>query len=336
MRIERLPHSPGAVAEFYDEALTSLGALCERTWHDRLEVVAEGDSARLWNQDGALHEIELWFPPPEDTTPREAAKEVFPGCPLTFRLAEALRPAPIALERVVLHGGDGARAPTADVAEKLWRAQFPETNRWRLAAPFVAERHHSLVALVRCEIQAIDQHWSLRRLAVSLPDGAPDDSLSQSLDLAQVAPDRDAAGDWPTANPTRWQEFLRAALAEDLSPDLTAIRDRQAQHLRRELDRVEDYFGHYEQELATRAARTGSETTKLKTAERLAAAKAEHARRRADQVTRHEIRVHAHLDALLLTAESGWRTTLHVDRNHQAQTLSARFVPRARRWALLD
>ena len=336
MRIERLPHSPGAVADFYDEALTSLGALCERTWHDRLTVVAEGDSARLWNQDGALHEIELWFPPPEDTTPREAAKEVFPGCPLTFRLAEALRPAPIALERVLLHGGDGARAPTADVAEKLWRAQFPETNRWRLAAPFVAERHHSLVALVRCEIQAIDQHWSLRRLAVSLPDGLPDDSLARSLDLAQIAPDRDPASDWPTADPARWQEFLRAALAEDLSPDLTAIRDRQAQHLRRELERVEDYFGHYEQELATRAARTGSETTKLKTAERLAAAKAEHTRRRADQVARHEIRVHAHLDALLLTAESGWRTTLNVDRNHQAQTLSARFVPRARRWVLPD
>ena len=336
MRIERLPHSPGAVADFYDEAFTSLGALCERTWHDRLEVVAEGDSARLWNQDGALHEIELWFPPPEDTTPREAAKEVFPGCPLTFRLAEALRPAPIALERVLLHGGDGARAPTADVAEKLWRAHFPETNRWRLTAPFVAERHHSLVALVRCEIQAIDQHWSLRRLAVSLPDGLPDDSLARSLDLAQIAPDRDPASDWPTADPARWQEFLRAALAEDLSPDLTAIRDRQAQHLRRELERVEDYFGHYEQELATRAARTGSETTKLKTAERLAAAKAEHTRRRADQVARHEIRVHAHLDALLLTAESGWRTTLNVDRNHQAQTLSARFVPRARRWVLPD
>src|SRR2546425_899071 len=163
MKLERLTHSPGTVADFYDEALTSLGALCERTWHDRLEVVAEGDSARLWNQDGSLHEIELWFPPPEDTTPREAAKEVFPGCPLTFRLAEALRPNPLALERVILNGGDGARPPTTDVAEKLWRAQFPETNRWRLATPFVAELHYSLVALVRCEIQAIDQHWSLRR-----------------------------------------------------------------------------------------------------------------------------------------------------------------------------
>src|ERR1035437_2691561 len=102
MKIERLTHSPGIVVDFYDEGLTALGALCERTWHDRLEVVAEGDSARLWNDAGVLHEVELWFPPPDNTAPREAAKEVFPGCPLTFRLAEALRPAPLALERVVL------------------------------------------------------------------------------------------------------------------------------------------------------------------------------------------------------------------------------------------
>ena len=129
MRIERLTHSPGAVADFYDEALTALGALCERTWYDRLVVVAEGDSARLWNQDGALHEIELWFPPAENTALREAASEVFPGCPLTFRLTEALRPAPLALERFGLSNVGGARPPGADVAEKLWRTQFPSTNR---------------------------------------------------------------------------------------------------------------------------------------------------------------------------------------------------------------
>ena len=91
---ERLPYASDALVDFYDEALTALGALCERTWHDRLEVVADGTSARLWNDAGDLHEVELWFPAPDDTAPREAAKEVFPGCPLTFRLAEALRPAP--------------------------------------------------------------------------------------------------------------------------------------------------------------------------------------------------------------------------------------------------
>src|SRR6266567_6148600 len=131
MKFERLIHASGTVADFYDEALASLGALCERTWHDRLEVVAEGASARLWNDEGALHEVELWFPPPDDTAPREAAREVFPGCPLTFRLAEALRPTPLALDRVVLASHADARPPAVDVAEKLWRAQFSGTNRWQ-------------------------------------------------------------------------------------------------------------------------------------------------------------------------------------------------------------
>jgi hypothetical protein len=335
MKFERLIHASGTVADFYDEALTSLGALCERTWHDRLEVVAEGDSARLWNDEGALHEVELWFPPPDDTAPREAAREVFPGCPLTFRLAEALRPTPLALERVVLASHAGARPPAADVAEKLWRAQFPETNRWQLASPFVAERHFSLLALLRCEIQAIDQHWSLRRVAVSLPDGARDDSLAHSLDLAPIACD---TGDisWPSPEPARWREFLRAALEQDLAADVATIRDRQSQHLRRELDRVDDYFEHYELELAGRAARSGNENTKLKTAGRLAAAKAEHARRRADQVARHEIRAHAHLDALLLISESAWRAELKVETAHRPRSLSALFIPRARRWIVAE
>jgi len=332
MKLPRLPHSPGAVADFYEDALTSLGALCERTWHDRLEVVAEGASARLWNENGALHEVELWFPPPEDTTPREAAREVFPGGPLTFRLAEALRPTPLALDRVVLASHAGERPPAADVAEKLWRAQFPETNRWQLASPFVAECHFSLLALMRCEIQAIDQHWSLRRVAVSLPDGAPDDALAQSLDLAQVAPDTGREISWPTPDPMPWREFLRGVLEEDLAFDLAAIRDRQSHHLRRELDRVDDYFEHYEQELAARAARTGNENTKLKTVERLAAAQAEHARRRTDQLARHEIRAHGHLEALLLIAEPAWRAGLTFELSHRSQTSSALFVPRARHW----
>jgi len=335
MKLERLPYSPGTVADFYDEALTALGALCERTWHDRLEIVAEGPAARLWKPDGGLHEVELWFPSPEDAAPRDAAKEVFPGCPLTFQLAESLRPVPLALERVVLVGETTPRPPAADVTEKLWRAQFPGTNRWQLASPFVAERHFALLALLRCEIQAIDQHWSLRRVAVSLPDGAPDDSLARSLDLAPIAGD---TGDiaWPSPQPARWREFLRAALEADLTEDLAAIRDRQAQHLRRELERVDDYFEHYELELAGRAARTGNENTKLKTASRLVAAKAEHGRRRADQVARHEIRAQAHLGSLLLISESAWRAGLRVEIAHRLQSLSALFIPRARRWVVAE
>ena len=40
MKLERLPYAPDALVDFYDEALTALGALCERTWHDHLRAVA--------------------------------------------------------------------------------------------------------------------------------------------------------------------------------------------------------------------------------------------------------------------------------------------------------
>jgi len=76
MKLERLPYSPDSLVDFYNEALTALGALCERTWHDRLEIVAEGPAARFWNPDGTLHEVELWFPPSDDTAPREVTPRV--------------------------------------------------------------------------------------------------------------------------------------------------------------------------------------------------------------------------------------------------------------------
>ena len=81
------------------------------------------------------------------------------------------------LERYILPDAVPPRPPDGAVAEKLWRAQFPDTRRWRLAAPFQPDFHFTLLALVRCEIQAIDQHWSLHRVAVSLPDGELDDAL---------------------------------------------------------------------------------------------------------------------------------------------------------------
>ena len=92
MKLERLAYEPGALVDFYEAGLGALGALCERTWHDRLQVVAEGQPAKLWNPEGALHEIELHFVSADAASARNAAREVFPGCPLTFRLAEVLRP----------------------------------------------------------------------------------------------------------------------------------------------------------------------------------------------------------------------------------------------------
>src|ERR1043166_3559983 len=146
MKLERLSYDAGALLGFYEQALGTLGALCERTWHDRLEIVAEGEPARLWNADGVMHEVELTFAPADATAARDAGHEVFPGCPLTFRLAEMM--CPLALERVFIRGEDRVHAPDLAVAEKLWRAQFPDTARWRLNGSFKETAHFSLVALV--------------------------------------------------------------------------------------------------------------------------------------------------------------------------------------------
>ena len=332
MKLDRLTYDANALLTFYEEGFGALGALCERTWHDRLEIVAEGEAAKLWNAEGQLHEVELGFAPADASTARDALREVFPGCPLTFRLADALRSRPLPLERVALAPGAPSRPPEPVLAEKLWRAQHPDTTRWRLAEPFKADFHFSLVALARCEIQAIDQHWSAHRLAVALANGEPDAALAEEFTFARADPETAATLAWPRPDPARWQSFLRRALETELAGDLAAIRERQENYLRRELDRIDKYFENYELELAARAARSSSEAAKVRTADRLAAARAEHTRRRADQVARHEIRVQPHIDALLLVAEPAWRATLSMERTHVAQDLSAVFVPRARKW----
>lgn len=335
MKIERISYEPGAVAEFYEEGLTALGALCARTWHDRLEVVAEGVTARLWNSDGALHSVELQFAPVAGSSARDAAREVFPGSPLTFKLAEALRPVALSLERAVLAAeGAATREPDPAVTEKLWRHQFPDTMRWRQTSPFKADFHFSLIALVRCEIQAIDQQWSLHRVALSLPGGAIDDGLAREVGFARLESSGRGPEAWPSPDPAAWSELLRSAMVLEAAGELAGVRARQENRLRRELERVDDYFENYERELSERAQRSGG--AKVKLADRLAAAKAEHARHRADQVARHEIAIVPHVDTVVLVAEPAWRAALQVDRTHQSSaSVTARFVPRARRWEMI-
>ena len=334
MKIERIKYEPGLLVEFYEEGLSTLGALCERTWHDRLEVVAEGRAATLWQTGGTLHEVELHFPPADTTSARDAAREVFPGCPLTFQLADALRAAPVPLDRFVLADEGTPRPPDPAVAEKLWRAQFPETMRWRLNAPPKADFKFSLIVVARCEIQAIDQHWSLYRMAVSLPGGEPDESLARALDFTPAASQSADEIYWPASDPARWKDLIEAALEMELADELDRVRARQENSLRRELERIDDYFQNYAQELKSRSSRTSSSNVAIKAEERLAAAKAEHARRRADQVARHEIRVHPRVDALLLVAERAWSARLTVEQGHYAEVIEALFVPRSRRWIL--
>ena len=268
MKLNRATHDPGQLMEFYDEGLSALGALCERTWHDRLEVVAEGRAATLWSSPGALHEVELHFTPADTTSARDAACEVFPGCPLTFQLAEALRPRPLALERFVLPEGAGSRPPDAAVAEKLWRHQFAETTRWQLAAPFEAGVHFSLIAVARCEIQAMDQHWSLHRLALSLPGGEADEALARDISFHQESAGATAEVIWPALDPARWRQLLQLALENEVAGEVARVRARQENSLRRELERIDDYFENYEQELTARAKRSSNENTRTKPASR--------------------------------------------------------------------
>jgi hypothetical protein len=333
MNLHRAPHSPQELLEFYEEALTTLGALCERTWHDRLEVIAEGCAASLWNPDGTFHEVELRFAPADATSARDAAREVFPGCPLTFHLAEALRLTPMPLERFVLADTAPPRPPEPDVAEKLWRAQFPDTTRWQLATSFQAHFHFSLLALMRCEIQAIDQHWSLRRVSVSLPGGAPDHHLAREIGFSPPGNESAIGINWPTPDPARWNALLRQACEQELAEELACIRARQENSLSRELNRIDDYFENYEQELNNRVRRGSNKNAEGKIADRLAAARVEHARRRADQLARHEIRVLPHLDALLLVAERAWSASLCVQRARHLETVEGVFTPRSRRWS---
>jgi hypothetical protein len=333
MNLERLPHEPSALIEFYQEALEHLGAVTERTWHDRLELVAEGTAATLWNAGGAIHQTELRFPPPDESAPRDAVTEIFPGCPLTFRLAELLQPKPLTLERAVIAPDTAMRAPQADVAEKLWHTQMPGHARMRMKDPLFPAHTFSLLALVRCEIQAIDQHWSLHRVAVSLPDGHIDQDLPARfhfLDLLSNPPPLE----WPPLEPAQISELFKPALEKAVSGELEGIRNRQQKYLRREIDRIDAYFANYEGELMQRSARANS-AAGMKASERLEAAKIEHQRRRQDQFKRHGIQVIPHFDSLLFLAEPAWRTTVSFQQQNLPQTVQACFIPRLRRWQLL-
>jgi hypothetical protein len=322
-----------ALADFFAEGFESLGALCERTWHDRLQVVAEGRAATLWEPAAGLVDRSLRFAPAADAAPRDAETEVFPGCPLTFRLVELLQPSPLALERVVLRSFEVEhRPPAANVAERLWRAQFPGVGRWRPETPFQLAWHFALLALVRCEVQAIDQHWSLHRVVVSLAAREPDESLARAVDLAEAEPNPGREVPWPLADPADWNRLLKSALELELASELESIRHRQENYLRRELGRIDDYFDAYEAELAHREQRSRTGSTKLKAADRLAAARAERERRRRDQVRRHEIHVIPHFDALMLLAEPAWRARVSWVCPGREETTDALFVPRSRRW----
>ena len=169
-------------------------------------------------------------------------------------------------------------------------------------------------------------------MAITFESGERDELLAGSFDFAQSDPAPANPPKWPVFDPVRWQPHLRAALEQELAESLAAIRARQEQYLRRELERIDRYFSAYEQELGQRKERSRAKDGKVKTEQRLAAARIEHERRRQDQVQRHEIRVLPHTDALLLVAEPAWEGKVSFLDHHHPASETAQFVPRTRRW----
>src|SRR5215207_5082270 len=147
MKLSRHPYDPSALIDFFQEGLESMGAVCERTWHDRLHVLAEGRAARLWPECAGLVEKELEFLRAEAPSVRQAATQIFQGCPLTFRLAEDLRSVPLALDKIVLEPEGAVRVPATDVAEKIWTAQMP-TRIGYIQGGLTRSWHFSLLALI--------------------------------------------------------------------------------------------------------------------------------------------------------------------------------------------
>jgi hypothetical protein len=329
MKFSKIPARAEHLMEFFEEGLHSLGAICERSWHDRLEVLAERDAARLWREDGELYSGEIYFRDTGSPDAASAQSEVFPGCPLTFRLVEALWRRHLAHSRVCLSPEISVKAPSNDVAGKLWQAQFGSQAGWR-TSPFLQTWIFSVVGAVRCEVQANDQSWTSHRFAFTLPDGQRDNSLEFAL--GQMNQIESAEADWPSLDPNVLAEWIGWALQSELALELSRIKERQQLFLRRELRRIDEYFENYTRELRERMARQHKEEAVKRYADRLEATHLEHNRRRTDQIERHTIHIVPHVDALLTVAEPAFAAHVSWQAGREERTAPALFVPRTRRW----
>jgi hypothetical protein len=328
MHHPRLPPKPDLLRDFYESTFTRLGAVTERPWHDRLSILAEGAAARVWPDATDLVDAELHFPPPETTAQRDAAREIFPGCPLTFQLVEVvLREVPSRFRQTI--GELEPKAPERPVAEKLLRQQLHLSPMTRLKiGEFRPAWHFSAVVSVRAEVAAIDQSWHALRLAFDLETGEGDPHLEKELEYLASAAPGGASPPWPAIDETSLAEKLKTNLLRDLEGPLATTRARQERHLARELARITEYFSGYRKELQTRLKRQRTDESRQRFQDRIEASNTEETRRRDDQIHRHESRLIPHVDALMLTAERAWQTSLALpDREVRAS-----YLPRARHW----
>jgi hypothetical protein len=329
MKFTKTLPRPEHLMEFFEEGLLSLGAVCERSWHDRLEVLAEGDAALLWRNDGDLFSGELYFRDAGSLNPGNPGAEVFPGSPLTFRLVEALWRRHVPHSRVCLSAELSVKAPPNEVAEKLWQAQRSSCAGWQ-ATPFLRTWIFSGVAAVRCEVQANDQSWSSHRLAFTLPNGERDSSLEFALE--QLSPVEEVGPEWPALDIAAVAGWIGRALSSELAPELGRIKERQQLFLRRELSRIDEYFENYARELRERIDHQRKEEARKRHGDRLEATRLEHKRRRTDQIDRHTIHVFPHVDALLTVAEPAFASRVTWQAGREERGVPALFVPRTRRW----
>ena len=336
MNRSKLKSDPALLIDFFEDSLNRLGAVTERSWHDQLYLLADGPAARIWTDEGNIHETAIRFPHPDSEGEREAKTEVCPGCPLIFKLVEVFRRECSSHLRLILGDPENEAPPTGEVGKKLWLRQFKdETHGPSLRiGPFRPAWHFSLVICARTEISAIDQNWRLNRLAFALSNGVQDKHLEENL---AFLPTLSASGlaespSWPSINPNSCQEWMRPAILRELNAPLAKIKTRQEGYLERETKRIRTYFRNYRSELKTRLRRQRKAESIKRFEDRIDAARAEEERRCQDQLQRYEIRLITHLDALLITAERAWRSDLSWRDGRRTHQESATFLARARRW----
>mgnify|MGYP000381771108 CR=1 FL=1 len=331
MILPRFDFDPGPLRELHQQALTALGADCDTPWHDRLDVLAEGAAAKIWDPSGGLVVRSMRFPPPAAPGLRNPDEEVFPGCPVSFHLAEAVWAGLSACGRaVVLPDLGGSKPPDLAVLSRLWDRQHAAAAGARLGSVRPAW-HFTGVFGLRLELQAISQHWSAARVALSWPGGEQDAETERELFLLPIEPSPPAV-DWPVDGAGVLGPALLRAVESDHAAEIAALRQRQQRSLERELRRVNDYFSGYIRELEERASRKRTESTRADYAARVAAARAEHERRIADQVGRHGIRVVPAIDSVLWLAERAWEVEVTVRERRETRSGAHRYVPRLRRW----
>ena len=80
MKFSRIQPRGEQLLQFFEEGLQSLGAISERPWHNRLEVLAEGETALLLQNDSELFSGELYFHDAAGPASDIRGIQVFPGC----------------------------------------------------------------------------------------------------------------------------------------------------------------------------------------------------------------------------------------------------------------